>query len=73
MQLRLQELQCIDWAMVAYDYYATLRGAPHKMPLGSILTALRIHDVFINTLERAQEVKNLTDGPTGEFRVQTSG
>ena len=55
----------IDWAIVAYDYCAMLRVAPRKMTLGSMLTAL--------TLERAQEVKNLTDGPTGEFRVQASG
>ena len=31
----------IDWAMVAYDYCAMLRGDPHKMALDSMLTALR--------------------------------
>ena len=61
----------IDWAMVAYHYCAMLRGAHHKMALGFMLTALS--DVFISTLKRAQEVKNLTDGPTGEFRVKASG
>ena len=35
--------------------------------------AILIRDVFINTLESAQEAKNLTDGPTCEFRVQASG
>ena len=62
----------IDLMILAYDAAKIVGNVPHKHALGNAMNALRHTPIYIDTLEKASEVKWLTSEATGRFCVEAT-